>query len=85
MYFLVISSDVQSNTNCIIVIRVFFSEPVPPEQQTKRKYERDFLVQFQYMQVCMEKPANLPDLDVILDVPQPPQSRTGSSGGGSQR
>ncbi|XP_046850821.1 eukaryotic translation initiation factor 4 gamma 3-like isoform X2 [Xenia sp. Carnegie-2017] len=61
------------------------TEPVPPEQQTKRKYERDFLVQFQYMQVCMEKPANLPNIDVILDVPQPPQSRTGSSGGGSQR
>ena len=54
-------------------------------ERKRRKYERDFLLQCRYMQVCMEKPANLPDIDVILDVPQPPQSRTGNSGGGWQR
>ncbi|XP_046850816.1 eukaryotic translation initiation factor 4 gamma 1-like isoform X1 [Xenia sp. Carnegie-2017] len=42
-------------------------------ERKRRKYERDFLLQCRHMQVCKEKPANLPHIDVILDVPQPPR------------
>ena len=47
---------------------IFSSEPAPVEP-TRRKYDRDFLLQFQFMQVCIEKPAGLPNIEVVLDSP----------------
>jgi hypothetical protein len=58
----------------------YFSETAAPVKQSRRKYERDFLLQFQYMPVCLTKPAGLPDIEIVLDAPPPP-----SKGGGSQR
>ncbi len=48
----------------------YFSEPAAPAKQTRLiKYERDFLLQFQYKPVCLEKPAGLPDIEIVLDAP----------------
>ena len=48
----------------------YFSEPAAPDKQTRLiKYERDFLLQFQYKPVCLEKPASLPDIEIVLDAP----------------
>ena len=56
----------------------FSSEPAGPVEQTTRKYDRDFLLQFQFMQVCTEKPAGLPNIEVVLDSPAAPNKSTGS-------
>ena len=48
---------------------IFSSEPAGPVEPTRRKYDRDFLLQFQFMQVCTEKPAGLPNIEVVLDSP----------------
>ena len=42
-----------------------------PTKQTRLKYERDFLLKFQFMKICTEKPAGLPDIEVVLDAPVP--------------
>ena len=66
-------------TSAALKFYAFVLEPAPPVE--KRKYERDFLLQFQFMQMCTEKPAGLPDIEVVLDYPAP----ASKSGGGSQR
>ena len=53
----------------------------PAAEKTRIKYERDFLLQFQYMPVCCEKPAGLPGIEVVLDAPVQP----GNLGGGLHR
>ncbi|CAB4021572.1 eukaryotic translation initiation factor 4 gamma 1 isoform X1 [Paramuricea clavata] len=45
------------------------TEPAAPVKQTRRKYERDFLLQLQYMPLCTTKPAGLPDIEIVLDAP----------------
>jgi hypothetical protein len=59
---------------------LYFPEAAAPVEQTKLKYERDFLLKFQFHKVCTEKPEGLPDIEVVLDAPAPP-----SKAGGSQR
>ena len=57
---------------------IFSPEPAGPVELTTRKYDREFLLQFQYMQVCTEKPAGLPNIEVVLDSPTP-QNKSGGS------
>ena len=42
------------------------------------KYDRDFLLQFRYKPVCLEKPASLPDHEIVLSAPNMPGEETGS-------
>ena len=39
----------------------------------KLTYDRDFLLKFQFEDVCKEKPEGLPDIEVVLDTARPPQ------------
>ena len=55
-------------------------DAAPAAEKTRMKYERDFLLQFRYMPVCCEKPAGLPEIEVVLDAPVQPGKE-----GGSQR
>ncbi|CAB4031627.1 eukaryotic translation initiation factor 4 gamma 1 isoform X1 [Paramuricea clavata] len=70
----------EESGDVIKVERENYTESAAPVKQSRRKYERDFLLQFQYMPVCLTKPAGLPDIEIVLDAPAPP-----SKGGGSQR
>ena len=36
-------------------------------------YDREFLLKFQYKDVCKEKPEGLPDIEVVLDTARGPQ------------
>ena len=47
----------------------YFILPAAPVKQTRRKYERNFLLRLQYMPLCTTKPAGLPDIEVVLDAP----------------
>lgn len=40
-----------------------------PVERTIRKYDREFLLQFQFLPVCTEKPAGLPKHEIVLDTP----------------
>ena len=64
----------------LIFYSIFLDPDAPAAEKTRIKYERDFLLQFQYMPVCCEKPAGLPEIEVVLDAPVQP-----GKGGGSQR
>ena len=57
---------------------IFSSEPAGPVKPTRRKYDRDFLLQLQFIQVCTQKPAGLPNIEVVLDSPTS-QNRSGGS------
>ncbi|XP_051948575.1 eukaryotic translation initiation factor 4 gamma 1-like [Xyrauchen texanus] len=39
----------------------------PPSAESKRKYDRDFLLSLQFMPQCLQKPEGLPNYPVILD------------------
>ncbi|XP_059396208.1 eukaryotic translation initiation factor 4 gamma 3-like isoform X9 [Carassius carassius] len=42
--------------------------PEPPEKNGKKQYDRDFLLGFQFMPACVQKPEGLPPIsDVVLD------------------
>ncbi|XP_048581681.1 eukaryotic translation initiation factor 4 gamma 1-like isoform X2 [Nematostella vectensis] len=59
----------------------------PESKDGKLVYDRNFLLQFQFNPICIEKPENLPDIEVVLNtMPKgPPKSfnpRMGGGGGG---
>ncbi|XP_051948378.1 titin-like isoform X3 [Xyrauchen texanus] len=39
----------------------------PPSAESKRKYDRDFLLSLQFMPQCLQKPEGLPNYPIILD------------------
>ncbi|XP_066928110.1 uncharacterized protein [Clytia hemisphaerica] len=52
---------------------VHWLELVNEEATAKRiQYDRDFLLKFRYIPFCISKPANLPNIDVVLDTAHQP-------------
>ncbi|XP_066928112.1 eukaryotic translation initiation factor 4 gamma 3-like isoform X2 [Clytia hemisphaerica] len=42
------------------------------EDEEKLQYDRDFLLKFQFNPICTSKPANLPNIDIVLDTAHQP-------------
>lgn len=58
-----VTEDQKNSTNTPLLIQ---EDPVQPDG--KRQYDRDFLLGFQFMPACMQKPEGLPPIsDVVLD------------------
>ena len=75
-------SSRRATRKCFLLNFFYFSDTeAPAAEKTRIKYERDFLLQLQYMPVCCEKPAGLPEIEIVLDAPLLP----GKESGGSQR
>uniref|UniRef100_A0A671TBR3 Eukaryotic translation initiation factor 4 gamma 3-like n=1 Tax=Sinocyclocheilus anshuiensis TaxID=1608454 RepID=A0A671TBR3_9TELE len=57
--------------NCVIYLAYYccaFSTPGLVQSNGKRQYDRDFLLGFQFMPACVQKPEGLPQIsDVVLD------------------
>uniref|UniRef100_A0A8C1D1Z8 Eukaryotic translation initiation factor 4 gamma, 3b n=1 Tax=Cyprinus carpio carpio TaxID=630221 RepID=A0A8C1D1Z8_CYPCA len=52
----------------VVQITHFFSLSEPVEKNGKKQYDRDFLLGFQFMPACVQKPEGLPPIsDVVLD------------------
>uniref|UniRef100_A0A8C2ENV0 Eukaryotic translation initiation factor 4 gamma, 3b n=1 Tax=Cyprinus carpio TaxID=7962 RepID=A0A8C2ENV0_CYPCA len=52
----------------VVQITHFFSLCKPVEKNGKKQYDRDFLLGFQFMPACVQKPEGLPPIsDVVLD------------------
>uniref|UniRef100_A0A672LL73 Eukaryotic translation initiation factor 4 gamma 3-like n=1 Tax=Sinocyclocheilus grahami TaxID=75366 RepID=A0A672LL73_SINGR len=65
-------SKYTSKMNChevgVIQITHIFSLYKPAEKNGKKQYDRDFLLGFQFMPACVQKPEGLPPIsDVVLD------------------
>ena len=54
--------------DCCLPAFLFLESWKPPDSEGKKQYDREFLLDFQFMPACIQKPEGLPPIsDVVLD------------------
>lgn len=59
---------IQCPTNSCLPVFLFLESWKPTDTEGKKQYDREFLLDFQFMPACIQKPEGLPPIsDVVLD------------------